>query len=358
MQKPITLKPHTGAPDKPRLIMAPFKGLTTKDFRNTHALYFGGLDEHLAPFVSGTGTRSISPAKLKDVIPLKENRCLTIPQIISTSAEEIVLFGKTLKDHGYDHINWNLGCPFPRIANKRRGCGMLPFPGEIDRILEKVYSGIPLSMSVKTRLGFYHPQEIMEVFAVLNRYPLREITIHPRIGTQVYRGEVDLQGFAACLETSRHPIIYNGDVYNLRQYHRLKGMFPAITAWMLGRGLLMNPFLALEIKGIEVAEAEKRKRMLDFHLAFLPDGNTSASDKKKRLGCIKNIWYYMAGCFADGEKVFAEIKTTNDWGAYQSLLPGLISGPLADDDQVEAYFRHAIKHIGRDPAGNASVQDQ
>jgi tRNA-dihydrouridine synthase B len=336
----------TSHPNFPRLLLAPFKGLTNKAYRNAHARHFGGFDGHMAPFVSGTGIRAVAPSKIADLVPVTENLCPTIPQIISTSAEEIILFGKAMHAQGYNHINWNLGCPFPRIANKKRGCGLLPHPGEIHRILDRVFREIPIELSVKTRLGYQHHAEILEVLPILDQYPLREITIHPRIGTQVYRGEVNHPGFAACLQATRHQVIYNGDVYNLSQYLSIKARFPSIRSWMLGRGLLMDPFLALEIKGMRISDAHKREMLHAFHLELLanPCGN-----ENKQLGYLKSVWYYMAGCFAPGEALFASIKTSRSLAQYRELLPKVFEAPLAGEEQKEAYFRHAIKHIGRDP---------
>lgn len=300
----------------------------------------------MAPFVSGTGIRSVAPSKLSDLIPLADNLCTTIPQIISTSAEEIILFGKAMHAQGYGHINWNLGCPFPRIANKKRGCGLLPYPGEIESILDRVFREIPIELSVKTRLGYQHPGEILEVLPIMDQYPLREITIHPRIGTQVYRGEVDLPGFAACLQATRHHVIYNGDLYNLSQYLSIQERFPSIRSWMLGRGLLMDPFLALEIKGLRHSADNKREMLRSFHMELL---SGPGGDEKKQLGYIKSVWYYMAGCFARGEAMFASIKTSRSLAQYRELLPEVLKTPFAGEEQKEAYFRHAIKHIGRDP---------
>jgi tRNA-dihydrouridine synthase B len=336
----------TSHPNPPRLLLAPFKGLTNKAYRNAHARHFGETDAHMAPFVSGTGTRSVAPSKLLDLVPVTENLCLTIPQIISTSAEEIILFGKTMHAQGYDHINWNLGCPFPRIANKKRGCGLLPYPGEIESILDRVFREIPVDLSVKTRLGYHQPGEILKVLPIMDQFPLREITIHPRIGTQVYRGEVNLPGFAACLQATRHHVIYNGDLYNFSQYLKIKERLPSISSWMLGRGLLMDPFLALEIKGVLPSDDKKRELLRAFHMELL---SCPFANEKKQLGFIKSVWYYMAGCFAPGEALFAAIKTSHSLAQYRERLPEVLEAPLAGEEQKEAYFRNAIKHVGRDP---------
>lgn len=155
------------------LLLAPFQGITDKIYRNAFASNFGGVDKMYTPFVSGTGTSMIKPSKLKELLPVDENIISTIPQIISTNAKEILLFAQSMLNHGYDHINWNLGCPFSRLANKKRGCGILPFPDELKKLLDEFFPQLSIGFSIKTRLGYYKPDEIYKVIEVFNDYPLK-----------------------------------------------------------------------------------------------------------------------------------------------------------------------------------------
>jgi tRNA-dihydrouridine synthase len=336
------------APGAVRLVLAPFRGITTRIYRNALARHIGGFDEMLAPFVSGTGITRISPSKLADLVPPDGNQCLTIPQILSGSAKEIILFARVLEEYGFDHLNWNLGCPFQRIAGKGRGCGMLREPDRLRAILDEVFRDLPLGLSVKTRLGYHNPEEIFRAIKVFNDYPLRELTIHPRIGTQVYKGEVNLQGFAACLSHSRIPLTYNGDLYHSSKYRELQRRFPQIRSWMPGRGALINPFLALEIRGRSLSETEKRARLQDF-LQELFDGVTAVIPHQgKRLGYLKAIWYYLSGMFQEGGPLFAHLKGACSPGQYLSIVAEAIQQPLASEEQMEGYFRHTLKHAGRD----------
>jgi len=330
-----------------RLVLAPFKGLTNKVYRNAFANHFGGFEEYYAPFVSGVGTGRINPSKLKDVLPRAENVAPVVPQFISTDAREIILLAETLHEHGYGHINWNLGCPFARIAEKYRGCGILPYPEMLDRLLGEIFAnGIPLKLSIKTRLGYKQPEEIRQVLPVLNNYPIHHIIMHARTGKQVYRGEVNAAAFAECLSMSKHPLIYNGDVYTLSRYHAFRAMFPETVTWMLGRGALMNPFLAMEIKGITFAEDQKRKTIAAFHQELYTNAELPIPQEKKHLGWMKAVWYYMAGLFAGGEEVFSRIKKAPNQDAYRNAVSYALQRPFAADAELESYFRHSIKHTG------------
>ncbi len=332
----------------PVLWLAPFKGITEKPYRNAFSRHFGGFDAMYAPFVSGVGIRRIHPSKLADILPKNENLTPAVPQIISTDAREIILFGNTLQQQGYEHINWNLGCPFSRIANKKKGCGLLPYPDILDKILEEVFSEIKVKLSVKTRLGYAHADEIHKVTEVLNQYPVEHVILHPRIGTQVYRGEVNLDGFADSLSAIRHPLIYNGDIYNHSRYRVLEERFPEITTWILGRGALMNPFLPLQIKGVMPADAEKRERLRAFHYELLSEAQKSISHPAKLTGYMKAIWYYMSGVFAGGKEFFIRMKTTKTPEALNNAIDKALEQPFAGDEELENYFKNDIRHVGKE----------
>jgi tRNA-dihydrouridine synthase B len=327
------------------LLLAPFQGITNKLYRNAMARHFQGFNEAYSPFISGVGTSKINASKLNDVIPKEENLLPTIPQFISTNAREIILLGKTFQDYGFDHINWNLGCPFPRIANKKRGCGMLPYPEELDAILNEVFSDFPIKLSIKTRLGYSHRQEIHKVIDVLNKYPVDLLIIHARIGAQVYRGQVDLEGFQRCLEQSKHPVAYNGDVYSHTRFKQLQQMLPSVNSWMLGRGALINPFLPMQIKGTEPLDAGKRILLKAFLDELFQQPGSSSRSETRKLGSLKAVWYYLAGVFSNSNELFADIKKSTSLPQYHNAVEKALNQPFSGDKQIEEYFRFGMKHV-------------
>ncbi len=322
-----------------RLSLAPFRGITHKVFRNAFATHIGGIDLYYAPFISGTGRTRINESKLSDIIPANENKAPCVPQYIGNDPFEMVLLASVLYDIGYKEMNWNLGCPFGRIANKKRGCGLLPWPGEIDNILERFFHTSKLELSVKTRLGFRSSDEFTDVIEVLNKYPLKNIIIHPRTGVQVYGGKADPEQYLQYKKRCVHPVIYNGDIFNIAQYKKLTEILPGQNEWMLGRGALINPFLALEIKGMAPKPSAKREQLRRFHDQLWSYCLESMPEQRKRTGWMKAIWHYMSGVFADSTSIFNEIKRSGSDKSYLEAAGRAFEKEFASDKLIAAHFQ-------------------
>ena len=86
----------------------------------------------------------------------------------------------------------------------------------------------------------------MEVY---NRYPIHELTIHPRVMRQLYRGQADRAAFAAALPECTMPVCYNGDVTTPEELHALETQFPQLSGIMIGRGLIADPALLRRARG-------------------------------------------------------------------------------------------------------------
>lgn len=298
----------------------------------------GGIEAFFAPFVSGVAHATRHSDSLSDLRP-QENLVAVVPQILSKDPEEILHLAHVLSDWGYDHLNWNLGCPFPRIANKRRGCGLLPFPEEIKRIMDVLSPRLPLAMSIKTRLGFQQASEILAVLDLLNDYPIHSIIIHARTGVQRYRGEASPEHLKTCIDKSKHPIAYNGDLFHASAFKRMQRQFPSITAWMLGRAALINPFLALDIMGELVTEEEKRAMLSAFHQELLDNTLHRIQNTRRSLGAMKAVWFYMSGLFAQAGEVFSRIKRTQELHEYLREIGWAMEQDFATESQIESHFR-------------------
>ena len=172
-----------------RLSLGPFQGITDAPFRNVFKRHFGGIDKFYTPFFTGIHKEEHAKNLQGEEIDPRYNDVETLtPQILSTDAEEILRFAKQCKELGYKEINLNMGCPFPRVANKKRGSGLLPYPDKVEALLKRVFEEIDIDFSVKCRLGYFSPDEIEAIIPIFNKFPLSELIIHPRIGKQLYKG--------------------------------------------------------------------------------------------------------------------------------------------------------------------------
>ena len=233
---------------QPFLYLAPIRGLTDALFRETFSRHFAGYNAAVAPFISPQKKSLYEDKMLRDVLPENNTVLPVVPQLLHTDPEDFLVLAHRLADLGYTHINWNLGCPAPMVARKKRGSGLLPYPAEILDLLTEIIPLLPIELSIKTRLGYNDQAETRVLLPELNQFQLKEIIIHARLGKQLYKGTTDPEGFAICRQLSTHTLTYNGDINNLETYRMLNQRFPDITRWMLGRGALGNPFLAEEIK--------------------------------------------------------------------------------------------------------------
>ncbi|MBQ0016652.1 MAG: tRNA-dihydrouridine synthase family protein [Bacteroidales bacterium] len=233
------------------LILAPMQGLTERLFRHTfHQCFNGAFDYAISPFLSLThGNLNDAWDKIDDVLPAHNTDSIpVVPQILGKETDEFVALANRLYDIGYHEVNWNIGCPMRRVAGKHRGSGILPYPNEVQAVLDGIIPKIKPALSIKMRLGYYDDAEISKIIPILNQYPIANITIHPRTGKQQYGGSVNLDRLAEILPDIKHPVIYNGDIRTVDQYHAVLHRFPQIAGVMIGRGALYNPTLPSQIK--------------------------------------------------------------------------------------------------------------
>lgn len=296
----------------PILILAPLQGFTDVTFRNVYAKHFCGLDAALAPFISTMGQQRLKPSRLRDVDPCL-NRILPVtPQILGNVAEDFVFLANRLADMGHNLVNWNLGCPHSKIAKKGRGSGLLLFPEKIDALLDRIILDIPMALSVKIRLGRKSKEEIHDLITVFDRHDLDHIILHPRTGIQMYQGTADHDAFGAAMAQSRHTFVYNGDITDIRAFKKVKNRFPGISRFMIGRGILANPFLPEDITAVPGDPGKRLARLQAFHDELLAAYSSIISGPGHLTGRMKGFWNYLGPSFKNHKKpVKAILKSTS-----------------------------------------------
>lgn len=303
------------------LLSSPLQGFTDFRFRNTFQKYFGGIDTFYAPYIRLNGKMIIKPNYDRD-IQLKNNTTLrVIPQIMTNDADEFIFVSKFVQSLGYKELNWNLGCPYPMVTNKCLGSGLVGDPERIDRILDRVHSETDIIVSMKMRMGYEHAGEIIDSFPVLGKYPLKNIAIHARIGKQLYKGGVDLDGFQKCLDHSPHKLYYNGDITTVARYREMTERFPTIDHWMLGRGLIADPFLPKMIKNNTVEYPEDRfETFSKFHDTLFSEFEKKLTGDKQIIRKMLSYWEYFATTFSNPTKVVKMIKKAKTIEVYDQAV--------------------------------------
>lgn len=273
---------------------APLQGHTEAIYRNAHAECFGGVDTYYTPFVR-LEKGNFRHRDVREIGADKNRVAHLIPQLIASSKEKAETILALFIEKGYKEVDINLGCPFPLLAKRHNGSGMLPYPEEVKALLDIIPQYPQISFSVKMRLGWENEQESMELIDFLNDTPLRQITMHPRLGKMQYKGSVDLEGFAAFYDACKHPLVYNGDIMNTEDIHRITERFPKLAGIMIGRGLLANPALALEYKENRVlSNDELIGKVKALHTAIFNEySDQLKGGDAQMLNKMKELWVYL-----------------------------------------------------------------
>lgn len=298
---------------------APLQGYTEAIYRNAHAAVFGGVDTYYTPFVRlEKGT--FRNRDVRDIEPKNNGVPHLIPQLIGHEEEKIETILSLFNEKGYKEVSINMGCPFPTLAKRHNGSGILPFPEEVENILGITLKHPEISFSVKMRLGWEDPEECLRLAPLLNEYPLKHITLHPRLGKQQYKGEIDLKGFAAFAEVCRHPLIYNGDIKSIEDINHIHGSFPTLSGIMIGRGLLMNPALAIEFKEKKPLSTEETKEKLyKMHqIVFARYEERLEGGESQLLNKMKTFWEYLEPQI--GHKAWKAIHKSTSLAKYNAAM--------------------------------------
>lgn len=303
-----------------KLYLAPLRGITDAIYRNTFSKHFRGFDLGIAPFITTQQGNRIRRSRLKDILPENNIGMPVIPQILSKDPDAFIILAKAMADLGYDTVNWNLGCPYPMVANKGRGSGMLLFPDKIERFLEKIIPEIPCGLSIKTRVGRNNSEEIFHLAPMFNRYPLTEVIIHARTGIQMFDGVPDLDAFETYLGLSAHPVVYNGDITNLENFRALFHRFKDVNRWMIGRGVLSNPFLPEIIKQDKDSVSDKIGQMKCFHDSLFDEYRQILSGPSHLLDKMKGFWTYFSLGFENGDQIRKKIHKMKKTKHYEAVV--------------------------------------
>ena len=303
---------------------APLQGYTDAIYRSAHARIFGGIASYYTPFVR----LEHGDFRRKDVRELDadNNRGVNLtPQLIASTPEKILRILALFIEKGYKNVDINLGCPFPTLAKRHNGAGLLPYPDEVKALLMAAIEAHPeIQFSVKMRLGWEDANECMALLPLLNSLPLSHITMHPRLGKQQYKGEVDLEAFQRFYAECEKPLIYNGDLLTLDDIDTISNRFPRLGGLMIGRGLLSNPALAIEYQqGAPLSPKEKIEKIRLLHAdVFSQYGNLLEGGDLQLLTKMRTFWEYL---LPDGDrKAKKVIHKTSKLSNYQAAVSNLL----------------------------------
>ncbi len=304
---------------------APMEGITGHIYRRAFHAYFPAPDRYYTPFISPDGNKILRNKEKWDVLPENNAGMQVVPQIITNRADYFLMAAEYLKsEYGYTEVNLNLGCPSGTVVAKGKGSGMLGSLDVLERFLDEVYEKSSMDVSIKTRVGRNDAEDWEEILAIFRKFPVKELTVHPRIQKDFYKGQIRMDRFSYAYDNWDKPLCYNGDIFTQDTYEKLTARFPELKSVMLGRGLLSDPYLIGRLRG-EMLPDEKTRRdtIREFHERLMTEYGEVLSCDRDLLYKMKELWFYLLDCFTDSEKARKQIRKCEKLSEYRIITDSL-----------------------------------
>jgi tRNA-dihydrouridine synthase len=306
---------------------APMEGITTAIYRRVHAALFGGADRYYSPFISPTAEHLFTPRELRELGPENNRGIPLVPQVLTKNADDFLWAAAGLADMGYGEVNLNLGCPSATVTAKGKGSALLRSADALASFLDEIFARAEIPVSVKTRIGYWAPEEFPRLLEVFNRYPLAELILHCRTRQEMYAAAPHYEALELALRESRSPVCYNGSLFTPADCAAFTARWPRQRRVMLGRGAAADPAIFRRVKG---GAAASREELETFHreLYAAYRAEYGALNGMRRM---KELWNCLFDRFEGGEELRKKMMRTKDTGVFEECAATALGRlPLKD----------------------------
>ena len=245
-----------------KYVLAPLAGFTDAPFRRM--CFEGGADLAYTEMVSAAGlAHGSSPTRhLLETMPGEGPVACQIfganESDIAYATDFIEKLGhhcppppSTFTSSRFTELNLNAGCPMTKVTREGAGAKLVEDPEKIHRLLGAMVKNTTLPVTLKTRLG-PHPQRtnVLEILDAAESAGAKGIIVHVRYTSQMHGGPTHLDILADVVNHAKIPVTGNGSVADGKSAAAMAAT--GVSAIMIGRAALTNPFIFSELKMNEV----------------------------------------------------------------------------------------------------------
>jgi len=301
----------------PKLYLAPMEGVATWFFRKALTT-IGGFDEACTEFIRvpmNAACKLLSQAYQKDTTyPIAQ-----AAQIMGSEPELMAEMTGYLIERGAPRVDLNCGCPSNVVTGKGAGSSLLKTPSRVYDILKAMKKASSVPITIKMRAGFEDTSLFEENLKAIEEAGPAFITIHPRTKVQGYTGSADWSLIKKAKSLIQIPIVGNGDIKTADDAHRMLTE-TGCDALMIGRGVLMNPWLFHEIKASFNEPSapfsyETLETYIETYLSLMPKHITTLGS----VCMLKQLYGYLLW----GDEAFLEKRKAmlrKDYNSNQEFL--------------------------------------
>jgi len=222
------------------LALAPMAGITDLPFRLICRRLGCGMT--VSEMVSAKGLL-YKNVKTTEMLRIDDGERPTAIQLFGSVPAELAEAARMVEASGADMIDFNMGCPVPKIVNNGEGSALMKNPQLAHDILAAMVKAVKIPVTVKFRAGWDDAnRNAVEIARAVEAAGVSAVAVHGRTRQQFYEGKADWSIIADVKQAVKVPVFGNGDIFTVADGLRMLEQ-TGCDGLMIGRGADGNPWL-------------------------------------------------------------------------------------------------------------------
>ncbi len=278
------------------LILAPMAGVTDLPYRLICRSMGCGMVVTEMVSAKAILYKNKNTKTLLEVLPQERPAAV---QLFGSDPDILGEIAAQIEDGPYDMIDFNMGCPVPKIVGNGEGSALMREPKKVEQILSSMVRHVKKPVTVKFRKGFNDTSvNAVEIAKIAESCGVAAVVVHGRTREQYYSGKADWEIIRQVKEAVKIPVIGNGDVFQPEDAEAMLKQ-TGCDGVMIGRGAKGNPWIFSRTQHyLETGEILPGPSVAEIRDMILHHGSLLSQYKGEKMAMRemrKHMAWYTAG---------------------------------------------------------------